>query len=49
MGKIQQGADYLFIYIDTLYNNKNITPFIKDKIGEYNDIDIYDISGFRDQ
>lgn len=49
IGKINQGADYLFIYIDTLYNNKNITPFIKDKIGEYNDIDIYDISGFRDQ
>ncbi len=49
MGKINQGADYLFIYIDTLYYNKNITPFVKDKIGEYNDIDIYDISGFRDQ
>jgi len=49
MGKINQGADYLFIYIDTLYNNKNITPFIKHKIGEYNDIDIYDISGFRDE
>jgi hypothetical protein len=45
--KINMGADYLFIYIDSLFNNPNIKPFIKNKIGEINDIDIYDISSFR--
>ena len=45
--KINEGADYLFIYIDSLYNNPNIKPFLKDKIGEINDIRIYDISSFR--
>ncbi len=45
--KINAGADYLFIYIDSVYNNPNIRPFIANKIGEINDIDIYDISSFR--
>lgn len=45
--KINAGADYLFIYIDSINNNSNIKPFIKNKIGEINDIDIYDISSFR--
>ncbi len=45
--KINAGADYLFIYIDSINNNPNIKPFIKNKIGEINDIDIYDISSFR--
>ena len=45
--KINAGADYLFIYVDSINNNPNIKPFIKNKIGEINDIDIYDISSFR--
>jgi hypothetical protein len=45
--KINAGADYLFIYIDSINDNPNIKPFIKNKIGEINDIDIYDISSFR--
>jgi hypothetical protein len=45
--KINAGADYLFIYIDSVYNNPNIKPFITKKIGEINNIDIYDISSFR--
>jgi hypothetical protein len=45
--KINSGADYLFIYIDSLYSHPDIKPFLKDKIGEINDIGIYDISSFR--
>jgi hypothetical protein len=45
--KINAGADYLIIYIDSLYSNPNITPFLKNKIGEINDISFYDISSFR--
>jgi len=45
--KINAGADYLFIYVDSINNNPNIRPFIKNKIGEINDIDIYDISSLR--
>lgn len=45
--KINAGADYLFIYIDSLYALPDIKPFLKNKIGEINNINIYDISSFR--
>lgn len=47
--KINAGADYLLIYVDSLYSNPDITPFLKNKIGEINDINIYDISSFRNK
>jgi hypothetical protein len=45
--KINLGADYLFIYIDSLYRHLEIQPFLINQIGKINDISIYDISSFR--
>ena len=39
--KINMGAKYLFIYNKQVYEDQRINPFIKNKIGEYNNIDIY--------
>jgi hypothetical protein len=45
--KINAGADFMIIYMDSLYNNPEVKPFLKNKIGEINDISFYDISSFR--
>jgi len=39
--KIKLGAKYLFIYNKEIYKEKSIQPFIKNKIGEFKNIDIY--------
>jgi hypothetical protein len=39
--KIDQGAKYLLIYKNEIYNEKGIQPFLKKKIGEFGNIDIY--------
>jgi hypothetical protein len=44
---INAGADFLVIYVDSVYNIPQIKPFLKNKIGEINDISFYDISSFR--
>jgi len=38
---IKLGAKYLFIYNKEIYKEKNITPFINNKIGEFGKVDIY--------
>jgi 4-amino-4-deoxy-L-arabinose transferase-like glycosyltransferase len=45
--EINAGADFLVIYVDSVYNNPEVKPFLKNKIGEINDISFYDISSFR--
>jgi hypothetical protein len=42
---IQMGAKYLFINDKELYNKDYIKPFIKNKIGKYQNVDIYDLRG----
>ncbi len=39
--KIKLGAKYLFIYDKNTYKGKNIPPFLKNKIGEFKNVDIY--------
>jgi hypothetical protein len=39
--KIKLGAKYLFIYNKEVYEDQYIMPFIRNKIGEFNNIDIY--------
>ncbi len=39
--KIKLGAKYLFIYNKKVYEDQYVKPFIKNKIGEFNNIDIY--------
>ena len=39
--KINRGAKYLFIYNKKVYEDQSVKPFIENKIGEYNNIDIY--------
>jgi hypothetical protein len=40
-GKVDMGAKYLFIYKKQVYEDQRIIPFIKNKIGEFNNMDIY--------
>ena len=40
---INLGAKFLFIYDKEVYNEPGIQPFIKNKIGEFNNIDIYSL------
>jgi hypothetical protein len=42
--KIQMGARYLVVYDRDNYEDDNIQPFLKNKIGEFNNIDIYSLS-----
>ena len=44
--KIQLGAKYLIISDSILYEQSYLKPFIKQKIGCYKNIDIYDLSEF---
>jgi hypothetical protein len=41
--KIKSGAEYLIINDSTIYKKDNIQPYIKNKIGSYKNIDIYDL------
>ena len=41
--KIKLGAEYLIINDSTIYKEDNIQPYIKNKIGSYKNIDIYDL------
>lgn len=45
--KIRQGAEYLIVYVDSIYNNPNIKSYITNKIGEYNEIGIFSLSEFQ--
>jgi 4-amino-4-deoxy-L-arabinose transferase-like glycosyltransferase len=45
--KIRQGAEYLFVYVDSIYNNPNLKPYITNKIGDYNGIGIFSLSEFH--
>lgn len=40
---IEKGAKYLIVNNDDLYKNNLITPFLKNKIGSYKNVDIYDL------
>jgi dolichyl-phosphate-mannose-protein mannosyltransferase len=44
---IQRGAKYLFINNKELYNEAYLSPFIKNKIGAYQNIDIYSLSNIN--
>lgn len=39
--KINNGAKYLFLYNEETYMENSIQPFLKNKIGEFKNIDIY--------
>ena len=41
---IKMGAKYLFINDKKLYDESYLQPFIKNKIGSYQNIDIYSLS-----
>lgn len=41
--KINLGAKYLIAFDTAIYNKEYIQPFIKKKIGSYNNIDIFDL------
>ncbi|RLD83013.1 MAG: hypothetical protein DRJ07_07505 [Bacteroidetes bacterium] len=40
---VSLGAKYLFIYGKEVYKEPGIQPFIKNKIGEFKNIDIYSL------
>ncbi|HNW69165.1 MAG TPA: glycosyltransferase family 39 protein [Bacteroidales bacterium] len=44
---IQRGAKYLFINDPKLYENPKLADFTKNKIGQFMNIDIYDLRGVR--
>ena len=41
--KINDGARYLFIYDKEAYEDENLQPFIKNKMGEFRNIDIFEL------